>query len=95
MALVVDLVPASRRGADRGGGGRVTRRRYLGSWALPSANSCDVYLGAGGQLALEWDDPPSPSWPRADVEHYRNITFPEILRAVATATGQSVLGVQG
>jgi len=68
-------------------------RRYLGSWTLPSGNSCDVYLGAGGALACEWDDPPSPSWPAADVEHYQRVTFPEILLAVATATGQRVLGV--
>lgn len=37
---------------------------------------------------------PSPAWPPADVEHYRAVTFPEIVRAVATATGQRVLGVQ-
>ena len=70
------------------------RDRYLGSWTLPSGNSCNVYLAAAGDLHCEWDRPPSPSWPRADVEHYQRVTFPEIMRAVATATGQNVLGVQ-
>jgi hypothetical protein len=67
-------------------------RGYLGSWVLPSGNSCDVFY-RDGELALQWDRPPSPSWPRADVEHYQVVTFPEILRAVASATGQRVLGV--
>lgn len=70
------------------------RRRYLGSWTLPSGNSADVYLGPGPALACEWDTPPSPAWPAADVEHYERVTFPEIMRAVAVATGQRVLGVQ-
>ena len=69
------------------------RRRYLGSWTLPSGNSCDVYLAAEG-LACEWDTPPSPAWSAEDLAHYQAVTFPEILRAVATATGQRVLGVQ-
>lgn len=77
------------------------RRRYLGSWTLPSGNSCDVYLAAGIKpgtvrldgLTCEWDHPPSPAWPSAVVEHWQRVTFPEILRAVATATGQNVLGV--
>jgi hypothetical protein len=69
------------------------RRRYLRSWTLPSGNSCDGYLGPAG-LSLEWDTPPSPAWPEGDVEHYQGVTFPEILRAIATATGQRVLGVQ-
>ena len=67
-------------------------RRYLGSWTLPSGNSADVYLD-GHRLACEWDTPPSPTWPAEDVEHYTNITFPSILQAVATATGQRVVGV--
>jgi hypothetical protein len=77
-------------------------RRYLGSWVLPSGNSCDVYLPDvlpnQGEMMLtglscEWDEPPSPQWPHADVEHWKTVTFPEILRAVATATGQKILGV--
>jgi hypothetical protein len=78
------------------------RDRYLGSWTLPSGNSCDVYLARAiepGALRLdalrcEWDRPPSPSWPRADVEHWQAVSWPEIVRAIATATGQRVLGVQ-
>jgi hypothetical protein len=73
----------------------VMRRRYLGSWVLPSGNSCDVYLElTTGALACEWDTPPSPAWSPGDRAHYETVTFPEILRAVVTATGQSVLGVQ-
>jgi hypothetical protein len=60
---------------------------------LPSGNSANAYL-TGGQLALEWDTPPGPSWSAEDVAHYERVTFPEILRAVARVTGQSVLGVQ-
>jgi len=69
-------------------------RRYLGSWTLPSGSTCDVYLTSAGQLSCCWDRRPSPSWPRADVEHYQAVTFPEILRAVATVTGHRVLGVE-
>jgi hypothetical protein len=69
-------------------------RRYLGTWTLPSGNSVDVYLGPALALACEWDTPPSPAWSPADVAHYERVTFPEILRAVATVTGQSILGVQ-
>ena len=68
-------------------------RRYLGTWALPSGNSCNVYLAVDG-LAVEWDVPPSPAWSAEDLAHYQTLTFPEMLRAVATATGQRVLGVQ-
>jgi hypothetical protein len=74
--------------------------RYLGSWVLPSGNSCDVYLSALPQvgalvpgLECRWDIPPSPAWPADDVAHYESVTFPEIVRAVALATGQRVLGV--
>lgn len=66
---------------------------YLGSWTLPSGNSCDVYL-IDGQLSCGWDLPPSPAWPQLDAEHWRAVTFPEILRAIAAVTGQRVLGVQ-
>jgi hypothetical protein len=66
--------------------------RYLGSWTLPSGNTLDAYLSAAGRLECLWDRPPSPAWPRADVEHYQRVTFPEIVRALATATGQRVLG---
>ena len=69
------------------------RDRYLGSWTLPSGNACNVYLGPAG-LACEWDRPPSPSWPRADVDYWETTTFPAILHAVATATGRRVLGVR-
>jgi hypothetical protein len=54
----------------------VTTRRYLGSWTLPSGNSADVYLGPAGHLACEWDDPPSPTWPAEDVEHYERSDVP-------------------
>lgn len=70
------------------------KRRYLGTWTLPSGNRADVYLGPDLALSYEWDTPPSPTWPAADVAHYQAVTFPEILRAVARVTGQRVLGVQ-
>jgi hypothetical protein len=72
----------------------VNRRRYLGSWVLPSGNSCDVYFGPGAALACQWDRPPSPAWPREDVEHWEAVTFPEILRAVGATMGKPVLGVR-
>ncbi len=68
-------------------------RRYLGSWVLPSGNSADVYLDPTQRLECQWDRPPSPAWPAEDIEHWRAATFPEIVRAVATATGQRVLGL--
>lgn len=72
---------------------RPPSRRYLGSWTLPSGNSADVYLDLpSGRLACEWDVPPSPTWPRSDVEHYQRVTFPETVRVVATATGKQTLG---
>ena len=67
------------------------KRRYLGSWALPSGNSADVYLDGAG-LSCVWDVPP-PAWPAADLEHYQRVTLPAILRAVSEATGQRVLGL--
>jgi hypothetical protein len=67
-------------------------QRYLGSWTLPSGNSCNVYLAASG-LSCEWDTPPSPAWPKADLQHRLGVTFPAILRAVAEVTGERVLGV--
>jgi hypothetical protein len=69
------------------------RRRYLGSWTLPSGNSCNVYLASDQALRCEWDTPPSSAWPAEDFAYYRSTTFPEIMRAVATATGKPVLGV--
>jgi hypothetical protein len=77
------------------------RDRYIGTWTLPSGNSCNVYLAGDivpgtvrtDAIRCEWDRPPSPSWPRADVDHWQRVSFPEILRAVATATGANVLGV--
>ena len=71
----------------------MTASRYLGSWVLPSGNSCDVRLGPGERLECAWDVAPSPAWPPEDVEHWRVVTFPEILRALAMTTGQRVLGV--
>jgi len=68
-------------------------RRYLGTWTLPSGNRADLYLGPGDALACAWDTPPSPEWSDADFEHYRRVTFPAIVRAVATATGKPVIGV--
>ena len=70
------------------------RRRLLGSWTLPSGNNCHAYLGPEARLSLEWDEPPSPAWSTEDLAHYERVTFPEILRAVATATGQRVLGAR-
>jgi hypothetical protein len=67
-------------------------RRYVGAWRLPSGNQADVWLTPDG-LECRWNHPPSPSWPRADVEHWQRVTFPEIVRAVATVTGLRVLGV--
>jgi hypothetical protein len=67
--------------------------RYLGTWVLPSGNSRDAHL-VDGQLSCGWDRPPSPSWPSADVEHWERVTFPAILRAVASVTGLRVLGIQ-
>jgi hypothetical protein len=38
------------------------RRHRLGSWTLPSGNSCDVFIigsdGAIRRMAFEWDSPP-------------------------------------
>ena len=70
----------------------MSKRRYLGSWTLPSGNSADVYLGPAG-LVCHWDAAPSPTWPPGDVDHWRAVTFPAILRAVADATGALVVGV--
>jgi hypothetical protein len=67
-------------------------RRYLGSWTLPSGNSADVYWATDGGLSCLWDVPP-PAWPQADLVHWRAVTFPAILRAVAEVTGRRVLGV--
>jgi hypothetical protein len=79
----------------------MSKRRYLGSWTLPSGNSCDVYFAEdvkpgtvrADALCCEWDVPPSPSWPPEDLVHYHAVTFPAILRAVADVTGQRVVGV--
>jgi hypothetical protein len=68
------------------------QRRYLGSWVLPNGNSADVYLDHH-RLQCRWDHPPSPAWPAGDVAHWRTVTFPEVLRAVAVTTGECVLGV--
>ena len=70
----------------------MSRRLYLGSWTLPSGNTVDAYLEEG-RLTCEWDVAPSPSWPAEDAVHWRAVTFPEIVRAVASVTGQRVLGV--
>ncbi len=67
-------------------------RRYLGSWKLPSGNSADVFLGPAG-LECAWDRPPSPAWPRADLDHWQAVAFPAIVRAVAEVTGQRAMGV--
>jgi hypothetical protein len=67
---------------------------YLGSWTLPSGNRVDVYLlphRSGDPLKwtrveCRWDVTPSPE----DVEHYRRVILPEIVRALI---GENVLGV--
>lgn len=70
------------------------RRRYLGSWTLPSGNSCNVYFDPrSGRLECQWDRPPAPDWPAADVEHYKAVTWPAIVRSLAEVTGHRVLGV--
>jgi hypothetical protein len=69
------------------------RRRYLGSWVLPSGNSCDAYITPDHALMCEWDTPPSSGWPDEDFEHWKSITFPELIRVIAIATGRRVLGV--
>jgi hypothetical protein len=45
-------------------------------------------------LRCEWDRPPSPAWPRTDVEHWHAVTFPAILRAIADLTGLRVAGAR-
>jgi len=68
--------------------------RYLGTWTLPSGNSCDVYLISNGQTSCGWDGPLTPAWPWTDLEvGGRRVSFPDILRAVATAAGRKVLGL--
>lgn len=57
-------------------------RRFVGSWVLPSGNSCDVHLTDSGLECL-WDTPP-PAWPKTDTDHWRAVTFPAILRASPT-----------
>jgi hypothetical protein len=69
------------------------RRRYLGTWTLPSGNSCNVYWTPPHGLACEWDHAPSPTWPAEDRAHWQQVSFPEICRAVAQITGSPVLGV--
>ena len=75
--------------------------RYLGSWVLPSGNSCCVYLSGPlpekgirvGGLMVAWDRPPSRDWPAEDIAHWYVTTLPEIARAVAMETGLRVLAV--
>jgi hypothetical protein len=45
------------------------------------------------RLECRWDTPPSDAWPAEDLEHWQSMVFPEVVRAVAEATGQRVLGV--
>jgi hypothetical protein len=68
--------------------------RDLGSFVLPSGNSCNVYLDTLGHIRVEWDREPSPSWPRTDVSYYDETVTPAILRLVADATGMPVVGVK-
>jgi hypothetical protein len=68
------------------------KRTYLGSWVLPSGNSCDVYMDRAGEMLCYWDA--APAWPRSDLDHWDAVTFPEILRAIARATGERALGIQ-
>ena len=50
-------------------------------------------LGPDHQLECRWDTPPSDAWPAEDMTHWQSVVFPEVVRAVAGATGQRVLGV--
>ena len=56
-------------------------KRLIGTWQLPSGNSCDVSCeqdDAGGwPIWFEWDSPPpfSPS----DEHHYTTVVIPEVI----------------
>jgi hypothetical protein len=69
-------------------------RLRLGSWTLPSGNNCIVHLDPTLGFIYEWDDPPSPAWPKADLEYYKRVVFPAALQAAAELTGETVMGVQ-
>ena len=58
-----------------------------------SGSAGDRKSSAPGPLLTIRDVAPSPAWPPEDVEHYRRVTFPAIVRAVADATGRRGLGV--
>jgi hypothetical protein len=68
-------------------------RDRLGSWTLPSGNSCDVYYSSETGLAVAWDHAPSPTWSREDRDYYVGVVRPAILERVATQTGQRMLMV--
>lgn len=69
------------------------KRFKLGSWTLPSGNSCEVYFAPGGHLQVEWDVEPSPQWSPTDIQAWRERTFPEIVQAVQDLTGVKSAGV--
>jgi hypothetical protein len=83
--------------------GRRARRVFIGNWTLPSGNNCHVFLKkmpkpgevAVGGLECLWDIPPSPAWPQHDIDHWEQVTFPEIMRALAVHMGRgTVLGLR-
>jgi len=66
--------------------------RKIGTWALPSGNSVDVYVvdrPVAGKLRsvleFQWDEPPSPAWSEEDLAAYRQVVRPAVMRAAALA----------
>jgi len=73
----------------------VTHPRESGGSRLPAHDDAGFTAPnhVGAVLGADRCCGSTTAWPPADVEHYQAVTFPEILRAVATATGRRVLGV--
>ena len=68
-------------------------RQRIGSWTLPSGNSCDVYL-SDADLWFKWDVAPSKAWTQEDIEHYKTVVYPAVLIEVARIRDETVaLGV--
>jgi hypothetical protein len=66
-------------------------RERLGSWTLPSGNSCDVCCSAETGIAIAWAQPPSPAWSREDQDYYTQVLRPAIAARVAEHMNQRVL----